>query len=110
MVKCGVPFEVRTEFLNIVWMRFCFKRLTLRFAKVQQSDWPGLDYRKSIPAMGWDFTRCHVVTHTSYPVESLQRRRLRIHLQLVPKLKCLEQDFSTGVPREIVIEKINIVF
>jgi hypothetical protein len=72
MVKCGVPSEVRTEFLNIVWMRFCFKRLTLRFAKVQKSDWPGLDYRKSIPAMGWDFTRCHVVTHTLYPEKKVE--------------------------------------
>jgi hypothetical protein len=25
MVKCGVLFEVRTEFLNIVWTSFVFK-------------------------------------------------------------------------------------
>jgi hypothetical protein len=28
MVKCGVLFEVRTEFLNIIWTRFGFKGLT----------------------------------------------------------------------------------
>jgi hypothetical protein len=27
MVKCGVLFEVRTEFLNIIWTSFNFKGL-----------------------------------------------------------------------------------
>jgi hypothetical protein len=27
MVKCGVLFEVRTEFLNIIYMNFGFKGL-----------------------------------------------------------------------------------
>jgi hypothetical protein len=25
MVKCGILFEVRTKFLNIIWMSFDFK-------------------------------------------------------------------------------------
>jgi hypothetical protein len=29
MVKCGVLFEVRTEFLNIIWTSFVFKGLNL---------------------------------------------------------------------------------
>jgi hypothetical protein len=29
MVKCGVLFEVRTEFLNIIWTIFGFKGLNL---------------------------------------------------------------------------------
>jgi hypothetical protein len=29
MVKCGVLFEVRTEFLNKIWASFVFKWLTL---------------------------------------------------------------------------------
>jgi hypothetical protein len=29
MVKCGVLFEVRTEFLNNIWTRFVFKGLNL---------------------------------------------------------------------------------
>jgi hypothetical protein len=27
MVKCGVLFEVRTDFLNIIWTSFGFKEL-----------------------------------------------------------------------------------
>jgi hypothetical protein len=30
MVKCGVLFEVRTEFLNIIYTSFVFKGLTSR--------------------------------------------------------------------------------
>jgi hypothetical protein len=29
MVKCGVLFEVRTEFLNIIWTSFVFRGLNL---------------------------------------------------------------------------------
>jgi hypothetical protein len=29
MVKCGVPFEVRTEFLNIIYTSFGLKGLNL---------------------------------------------------------------------------------
>jgi hypothetical protein len=29
MVKCGVLFEVRTEFLNIIYRSFVFKKLIL---------------------------------------------------------------------------------
>jgi hypothetical protein len=32
MVKCGVLFEVRTEFLNIIYTSFGFKMLTHRIA------------------------------------------------------------------------------
>jgi hypothetical protein len=33
MVKCGVLFEVRTEFLNITYTRFGFEGLILHFVK-----------------------------------------------------------------------------
>jgi hypothetical protein len=31
MVKCGVLFEVQTEFLNIIWTSFFFKGLNRGF-------------------------------------------------------------------------------
>jgi hypothetical protein len=34
MVKCGVLFEVRTEFLNIIPTGFGFKRISVLFTKV----------------------------------------------------------------------------
>jgi hypothetical protein len=37
MVKCGVLFEVRTEFLNIIYMSFGFKGLHCSFDEAHVS-------------------------------------------------------------------------
>jgi hypothetical protein len=34
MVKCGVLFEVRTDFLNKIWTSFLFKGLIRRYVNL----------------------------------------------------------------------------